>query len=72
MFLLGMAGGVASIFGYLLFGRDVTATNIVLVAVFAPVFQGLLLMLYGFIGYPLYAYLAARHKFGLHLNSTGG
>lgn len=67
LFLFGMAGGVVSIFAYVLFGGDVTPVNILLVIVLAPVFQGLLLMLYGLLGYPLYSYLAAKRKFGLHL-----
>jgi hypothetical protein len=62
-----MAGGVVSIFGYLLFDENVTAENIVSVVVLAPVFQGLLLMLYGLIGYPLYVYWASRRKFSLYL-----
>ncbi len=39
--------------------------NFLLAVIFTPLVNGLVVLLYGLIGYPLYLYLARRKKLGL-------
>jgi hypothetical protein len=70
LFVLGLTGGLLSVFLFFVGGRATSALELILIILLAPLVQGFVLMLYGLVGYPLYTYLAARNMFGLGSRSS--
>lgn len=66
-FALGAGVGILMIpIMYFLYRSDLSATDILLIPLVAPLLNALTVSLYGLVGYPLYLYLARKRKFGLH------
>jgi hypothetical protein len=66
LLIAGATGGFVAAIVYGLANIESVATSeLILAVLLAPLFQALVVLLYGLLGYPVYVYLAKRGKLSL-------